>query len=219
MKTLTLSGWAQPANALSRIVPDSLHFDYSDYPNSEASFERLKSFHHIENIVAWSMGGQLALRAIAAGVLNPKKLVLIATPFQFVGKQGMDGLTFNQFRENYTTDARRSKNRFHGLIAKGDKHHRMIMDMLDHHPEVENIERWLPWLDELARFSVESLHHSAIPGPYVIHGSEDAIVPLKQSEALIAHLGAGHLEVWESCGHAPHLHDRQAFIERLETWL
>ncbi|MFZ4125682.1 MAG: alpha/beta fold hydrolase [Rickettsiales bacterium] len=218
MKTLTLSGWTQPADALASIVPDSVHFDYSDYSNPEASFDGLKQFQHIEYVVAWSMGGQLALRAIAAGVLKPKKLVLIAAPYQFVGKDGMDAFTFTQFRQNYAADATRSKTRFHGLIAKGDVRHRAIVGLLGHHPEVENTQRWLPWLDELAQFSVESLDKSVIPAPFVIHGTEDVIVPLKQSEALLAHLGAGQLDAWESCGHAPHLHDTEMFRKRLSEW-
>ncbi|MBN8543220.1 MAG: alpha/beta hydrolase [Alphaproteobacteria bacterium] len=219
MKTLTLSGWTQPADALSRIVPDSVHFDYSDYASPEESFEGLKPFADIERVVAWSLGGQLALRAIAAGVLKPKKLVLIAAPFQFVSEFGMDDFTFNQFRTNYANDAARSKTRFHGLIAKGDKHHRDVVTLLGHHPEVENTARWLPWLDDLSRFSVENLNVSAIPEPLIIHGENDVIVPVEQSEMLVKHLGCGILEKWKECGHAPHLHDTDTFRARISECL
>lgn len=215
MKTLTLSGWTQPSDALVPLVPDALTFDYSDYPNPEASFEGFRQFADVERIVAWSMGGQLALRAIAAGVLNPKKLVLIAPPYEFVGEEGMDPFTFNQFRENYAKDAARSKTRFHGLIAKGDKYHKQIVGMLGHHPEVENTARWLPWLDDLGAFTVNALDLSRVPAPLIVHGAEDVIVPIAQSRALAKHLGSGIFEAWEACGHAPHHHDTEKLRNRL----
>lgn len=219
MTILTLSGWTQPADALARIVPDSIAFDYSEYANSEASFVGLKQYEHAERVVAWSMGGQLALRAIAAGVLNPKKLILIAAPYKFVSEFGMDDFTFNQFRENYLADAARSKTRFHGLIAKGDKHHKELVGLLGHHPEVENTNRWLPWLDELARFDLETLELQRVPETLIIHGVNDVIVPVEQSEILAKRLKSGTLEKWKECGHAPHLHDTPRFTARLQTCL
>lgn len=215
MKTLTLSGWAQPADALARIVPDSLHFDYSDYANPEASFEGLKQFADVERIVAWSMGGQLALRAIAAGVLKPRKLVLVASAYQFVSEFGMDDFTFNQFRKNYETDPARAKTRFHGLVAKGDTHAKRILSELDHHHDVENTARWLPWLDDLAAYTLEHTDLSAIPETLILHGEEDAIVPIAQSEKLVKRLKSGILERWKACAHAPHLHDSETFRARI----
>jgi len=219
MTILTLSGWTQPSDALSRLIPGSVHFDYSDYASPEASFEGLKQFEYAERIIAWSLGGQLALRAISAGVVKPKKLTLIAAPYQFVGENGMDDFTFTQFRANYEADATRSKSRFHGLIAKGDKHHKRIVDELDHHHDVENISRWLPWLDDLARISLRDMDLSAVPAPLIIHGENDVIVPIGQSEALAKHLRSGIFERWEECGHAPHLHDTEKFTARLNTCL
>ena len=219
MTILTLSGWTQPADALARIVPGSVYFDYSDYANPEASFAGLKQFKDIEKIVAWSMGGQLALRAIAAGVLNPKKLVLVATAYKFVSENGMDDFTFAQFRANYATDASRSKTRFHGLIAKGDARHKEIVGLLGHHPEVENTNRWLPWLDDLAKFDVATLELQRVPETLIIHGENDVIVPVAQSEILAKRLSSGTLEKWQECGHAPHLHDTSRFTARLQTCL
>lgn len=215
MKTLTLSGWTQPTDALAHLVPDALTFDYSEYANPESSFEGLKSFADIERIVAWSMGGQLALRAIAAGVLKPSKLVLIAAPYRFVSEFGMDEFTFAQFRANYAADAARSKTRFHGLIAKGDRHHKEVVGLLGHHPEVENTGRWLPWLDDLSRFDLAHMDLSNVPKPLIIHGRNDVIVPVRQSEMLAKHLEYGICEIWEECGHAPHLHDTERFRARL----
>lgn len=210
MRSLILSGWTQPTNALATVEPDAATFDYSAYASPEDSFAALEKFKHTKNIVAWSMGGQLALRAIAAGVLSPKHLTLIATPYQFVSGgevKGMDPLTFTQFRENYARDPARTKARFHGLVAKGDRDFARVHGLLGHHPEVENTTRWLPWLDALGAhsFAGESFHH--LPPTLIVHGKEDAIVPHAQAAHLHAALPKAQLNAWEGVAHAPHLHD------------
>lgn len=218
MKILTLSGWAQPGDALARSL--SLHhagiFDYSDYPDVSTSFEGLRAFADVESVVAWSMGGQLALRAIAAGILRPRHLTLIAAPYQFVRNadfsEAMDPVTYRRFRDNYASDPARTKNRFHALVAKGDAEMKRVLPLLDHHPEVENTARWLPWLEELAAYSLHAADLAAIPPTLLVHGTEDAIVPLAQSEVLAQRLPDATLVRWEGVAHAPHLRDAMRLL-------
>ena len=221
MNILTLSGWTQPSDALAQIIPHAGYFDYSDYPNPESSFAGLAPFANVPHVVAWSMCGQLALKAIQAGVLNPKKLTLIAVPYQFVAdsrvKAAMDPLIFAQFRENYAHHPARSKTRFHGLIAKGDQHHARVMAALGHHREVEHTPRWLPWLDALASDSFYRVDLSRLPPSLIIHGENDMIVPVAQSKHLANALSCATLEVWPDCGHAPHLHDPIAFHRLVQS--
>lgn len=219
MSMLALSGWAQPANALSDALPHAQTFDYSDYPHIEASFDGLRAFAGVEHVVGWSLGGQLALRAIAAGVLKPKRLTLVAAPYQFVSGNGfsggMDPVTFQQFRDNYARDANRTKQRFHALIAKGDAAPRQVLEQLGHHPEVENTTRWLPWLEQLGASGLRGFDLSMVPPTLIVHGDGDAIAPLAQGEALAAHLPHAVLERWEGTGHAPHLRDKLRFEESI----
>ena len=85
MKTLALSGWGQPYDALKELLPDAKHMDYARYDTPEAALSAMAdTAMGYKRIVGWSLGGQLAVRAIAAGLVMPEKLVLIATPFQFV---------------------------------------------------------------------------------------------------------------------------------------
>jgi pimeloyl-[acyl-carrier protein] methyl ester esterase len=221
MNILTLSGWTQPSDALARIIPGAAYFDYSDYASPEASFAGLAKFADVPHIVAWSMGGQLAIKAIQAGILNPKKLTLIAAPYQFVAddvvSEAMDPVTFAQFRDNYAHNPARSKTRFHGLIAKGDQHHARVMAALGHHPEVEHTPRWLPWLDGLATDSMHVQDVSRLPPTLLIHGENDVIVPVAQSKHLAKALPYAKLEIWPDCGHAPHLHDPIAFHRLLKS--
>jgi pimeloyl-ACP methyl ester carboxylesterase len=206
MTTLLLSGWTQPTDALAHLVEDAVLFDYSDYANPDAAIEALRKIKP-RRAVAWSMGGQLALRAMAAGALAPEHVTLIAVPHQFVGENGMGEETFRLFRDSYASDPARTKSRFHGLIAKGDARMREVMELLGHHPEVENTHRWLPWLEDLAmhRFDVSAL--ASLPPTLIIHGMNDHIVPYAQGEFLARNAPNATLELWESVGHAPHVHD------------
>lgn len=219
MQILSLSGWAQPINALQGVAPHATLFDYSEYATEEATMHVLARYRDIPMIIAWSMGAQLALKAIAAHVLKPKFLLILAAPFQFVSDaqfgDGMDPLTFQQFRDNYARDAARTTQRFHGLIVKGDKHSKHILSQLSHHENVRDTKRWLPWLERLGR---ESLSNVVIPYPartIIVHGDKDAIVPVAQATHLQALMPKSQLEIWQDVAHAPHLHD----AARMQSYL
>ena len=220
MTILTLSGWTQPSDALTRILPGAVSFDYSEYTDTAQAIDALSAHRSIKTVVAWSLGGWLAMQAIAAGTLAPASLVLIAPAFQFVNDgnftDGMPHDTFTQFRQNYITDPERTLTRFHGLIAKGDKNMRTVMAHLAHHPEVANTGRWLPWLDALAR---DTLHEVRIDTPHItlLHGHNDAIVPVAQSTHIKARNPNIQIEIWQDACHAPHLHDSARFKETVKA--
>lgn len=151
-------------------------------------------------------GGQLALRAIAEGVLRPRHLTLIATPWQFVGPGGMGKETFTLFRESYQRDPARSMERFAGLVAKNDTRQREILRDFRHHPSADDAARWLPWLDALAEYHPDAAFLEQLPPTLAIHGEADAIVPVAQAEQFCA-LPNVTISRWEGTGHAPHLHD------------
>lgn len=213
MQIFTLSGWAQPADALAKIAPGATSFDYSDYHDQDSAFGALAPLVAPAApyaIVAWSLGAQLALMATLRGVIRPAHLTLIAPPLQFVADtrypDAMGPGTFAQFRENYARDPARTKSRFHALVAKGDARAREVMAGLRHHEAVEEVARWLPWLDALAAHSLldEALH--TLPPTLVVHGQADAIVPHRQSTRF-ASGAAIQVESWPAVGHAPHVHD------------
>ena len=141
MSTLILSGWTQSAEPLAALAPGARVFDYSDYPSIERCFPGLATYRETKHVIAWSMGGQLALRAIAIGALAPKHLTLIATPYRFVGEDGMGAETFRLFRESYAKDTARTKTRFHALVGKGDAKQSEVIHRLKHHADVENTDR------------------------------------------------------------------------------
>lgn len=210
MTTLILSGWTQPTDALAHLVDDPVLFDYSDFASPEAALVALKQVR-CTRCVAWSMGGHLALKAIAAGALRLRHLTLIATPYQFVSDdpalRGMDSRTFELFRASYANDAARTSERFKALLVKGDRDARRVMPLLAHHPQVRNTARFLPWLDDLGRSTLADTALTQVPPTLLIHGTHDAIVPHDQSRMLARILPQATLSSWAEVGHTPHLHD------------
>ena len=219
MSTLILTGWTQPVDALAHVVNDPILFDYSEYENAAAAIEALKRMPHTQ-CVGWSMGGQLALRAIAAGALKPQHLTLIAAPYQFVSDdaslKGMDSRTFELFRASYESDAARTAQRFHGLLAKGDREMKRLLSQFTSHPDVHNTARFLPWLDDLAAYSLADENLASVPPTLIIHGMNDAIVPHAQGEKLQQILPQAQLSSWAEVGHAPHVHDAARLRAEIE---
>ncbi len=219
---LTLSGWAQPADAVAQVIGDATSVDYSDYPSPAATFAELKNRSRPRLVVGWSMGGELAIRAILAGVLKPEKLILLAAPYQFVSggsfNGGMDPVTYRQFRDSYARDPARTRQRFHALVAKGDARSREVMAQLTHHPQVDDTARWLPWLQQLGAGSLRDVDLAALPPTLIIHGTNDHIVPIAQGEMLAGRIPGAQLQRWEEAGHAPHLHDKLRLLQVIETF-
>src|SRR5690349_8984668 len=117
----TISGWGQAHDSLASIAPDSAtHLDYSNFTNIGAFFDSIKG-QAPDILVGWSLGGQIALRAISDGIIKPKKLVLLATPYQFVAskdvKCAMDRDTFNLFHTGFENDPVKAIKRFLTLIS------------------------------------------------------------------------------------------------------
>lgn len=261
MTTLLLSGWTQPVDALAHLEAGATLFDYSAHGNADAAIEQMAKLNP-SRVIGWSMGGQLALRAIMARAITPKHLTLIAAPMQFVadsdtsaavppplgGRSGgglrghdvadkstttqapppqpspdrgggkipaMDPTTFHLFRESYAKDPARTKTRFHGLVAKGDREMKRVMSLLGHHPKVEDVAHWLPWLDDLAAQRLDAAALASAPPTLIIHGMSDAIVPFVQSEYLARMLPRAQVNGWAEVGHAPHLHDAARLIAEI----
>ncbi len=210
MSILCLSGWGQPADALHAIAPDAVHLDYTVAGSVEAALELLAK-HEADTVIGWSMGGQLAVRAISAGLLKTKKLVLIATPFQFVREQeetlGMGRDTFYLFRENLQASPARTFRKSYALITHDDGRADSIAPYLEEmHTRMPGRD-WLYWLDALANYNCMELDFSRFPPTLLIHGLRDHVVAPAQSGAFFRRLPNARLEVLPECAHAPHWHD------------
>lgn len=161
-----------------------------------------------ERIIGWSLGGQLAVRAVASGLIKPKQLVLIATPYQFVAEGALGRETFDKFYANYKNNPRRTLHKAWELIHYEDAKSDYISDQFALFDKDAVMQRdWLRWLGLLEDFSCESLDFRRFPRTLLVHGTRDKVVDITQSERMATCIAGAELERWEDCGHAPHLHD------------
>lgn len=208
-KIITLSGWGQKHDSLAAIAPDAQHIDYSKYGHIEELFDDIKG-SKCDVLIGWSLGGQIAIRAIEAGVIEAEHLILIATPFQFISdktiKCGMEQDSFYDFETDFVLDPKRTLKKFSLLVAKNDKKAKEISRWLT--PDNDNnLERWDYWLDELGQFSCAGINFSNFPKTTIIHGTGDSVVDHTQSAFFDVLIKNCETKVLNDCGHAPHLHN------------
>ena len=230
MKILALSGWGQPHDSLYDILPHATHFDYADYKSVESALEAIADIaQNNDVIVGWSLGGQLAVRGIASGLIAPKKLVLIGVPFQFVHvenikigmpKIGMPYDTFQKFRDNYDRNAARTLAKAWELVVLNDKNAENIRARLARHDREKMLEKdWLGWLDRLNGFSCKELDFSNFPETLLFHGANDAVVDSAQIHEFVNAIPQANHVILPDAGHAPHWHNADLVKRHIEDFL
>ncbi len=99
LNLLVLTGWGQKTDSLKIILSRELNektsihfFDYSPFRSFEDLSCALLSFakqYHIEDFqycCGWSLGAQLLLRLTSDGIIKPRKIIVLAPPFQLATK-------------------------------------------------------------------------------------------------------------------------------------
>jgi len=213
--TLTISGWGQPHDALAHLAPTAKHIDFARHQSAHAALLDIAAHNPTPDLViGWSLGGQLAVRAIAAGILKPKKLVLIAAPFQFVKRPelpiGMPRDLFDKFRDNYARNPLQTLTKAWELIHKDDTNEQIVRAHLEKHDKQALLTKdWLRWLDLLEEFSCENLYLADFPPTILIHGDGDLVVYPEQSVYFAKAIPHAKHIILPGCGHAPHWHAAQ----------
>ncbi len=217
MHIACLSGWGQPADALASIIPPSAtsitHIDYARHESANAALLHIaEKAKGCDMVVGWSLGGQLALRAIASGIFHPSRLVLIAAPFQFVKNAalplGMPRDLFEKFRDNYDKTPLATLKKAWELISKDDSNAQTVRNHLLATDKEELLTKnWGNWLQILENFTCKDLYTAESPPTLLIHGDRDLVVYPEQSEKMLTILPRARLETFPGCGHAPHWHD------------
>ncbi len=213
---LCLSGWGQKFDSLEFIFKESSLFDpffvssvnYSEFLSSKEFFANLKD-QNPEILIGWSLGGQLAIRAIEKGILKPRLLILIAPPFQMIKdsrvQAGMSQKTFLEFYNNFALAPSKTLKQFAILSAMNDKNSAEIARNLDVNDK--NFEQLRFWLEELERFSCFDVDFSNMPQTLFFQGAGDMIVHASQAQYFKERIANFSLEIFENCGHAPHLNN------------
>ncbi len=230
-KILCLSGWGQKFDSLEFIFQDSSFapffvssIDHSKFSSVESFFDKIK----LQNInpdiaVGWSLGGQLLVRLIEKKLIKPSLLVLIAPPFQMIKDSrvhaGMSLTTFKEFYKNFADAPDKTLKQFAILTAMNDRNASDIAKTLNINDK--NFDHLKFWLEELSRFSCFDVDFSNMPRTLFLQGSGDMIVHESQAQYFKERIKDFRLEIFNNCGHAPHLNDvdriRKVILKEIST--
>ena len=207
---LTISGWAQKSDSLMRAVPEGFDATYIDYLScqdfAEMAAKLLPPFANTPIVMGWSLGAQLAVRAVAAGFLKPKLLVLFSAPYQYVNggdiKCGAPKLVFKAFSQVFKHTPKKSLQNFATMMAGKDSPLKYVFETIEDDPE--RMKEWVRWLKILGDFSCETLDFEHFPRTLLFHNEPDPVTPTEQSRLYHARLPESVLEIMPIEGHAPH---------------
>jgi pimeloyl-ACP methyl ester carboxylesterase len=224
-----LTGWGQKFDSLETIFSESFFdpffvssFDYFAFDNVEKLFAEIAAQKlNPEILVGWSLGGQIAIRLIEKRILNPKLLILIAPPFQMLKDSrvhaGMSQNSFDEFYRNFVKAPTQTLKQFSILTAMNDRSAKEIAKTLDINDK--NFAQLKFWLEELSHFSCFDVDFLNMPRTLFFQGAGDMIVHASQAEYFKERIKNFRLEIFNKCGHAPHLSDvskvRELIIEEI----
>jgi len=224
MKALCLSGWGQPADALEPLAQlvgasDGVSVDYMKMPSEQALWAQLE-MQDADIVFGWSLGGMLAVKAIAKGVLDPQMLVLLATPFQFVADmhmgQAMSPQDFARFEHDFRENSTRCMRRFQQMIASGDSRERKIYETVRGQGVITPYsEEWLDWL---RRSTLREVDFDLLPPALIFHGLDDRVVDGTQVDQFMEVYPRAEIVLMPACGHAPHLHAPKMLAEEIQKF-
>ena len=221
---LCLSGWGQNYKSLESIfsegILDKFNIISSNYLLSDG-FSEFKNSHicpyNPEVIIGWSLGGQIALRLIQSKIFTPKLLVLIAPPFQMVKdsriQAGMSLKTYNEFFNNLSQAPDATLKKFSILSIMNDKNKSQIIKNLEINNE--NHQKLIIWLQELKDFSCFDFDFTNIPTTLFYIGAGDMVVHSSQSKYFADKISDFELHIFDNCGHAPHISNKELFNDIL----
>lgn len=226
-KIICLSGWGQKFDSLESI------FDPIFFPEIQISSFNYSNLFSVENffseiakkscdiLIGWSLGGQLAIRAIEKNLLKPKLLILLAPPFQMVKDSrifaGMAKNTFDEFYNNFSKAPSKTLKQFAILTAMNDRNSTEIAKTLDINNG--NFEQLKFWLKELEKFSCFDVNFGNMPRTLFFQGAGDMIVHYSQSKYFQERIKNFRLEILKNCGHAPHLNNIEKLKETISQEL
>lgn len=161
-------------------------------------------------VVGWSLGSLLALELARAWPARVKRLILFSATPRFVSApdwpHGLDGAVVDSFSHEYIKQPIQTLRRFLALQTLGDADRRRLLPQLEA-SAIAHGKRPLPALADGLKILAESdlrARLTEIRQPVrLIHGEDDALMPLDAAHWLADALPHARLTVYGRCGHAP----------------
>lgn len=161
------------------------------------------------NIVAWSLGGLIAIRLTSLFPSLVSKIAFIASTPCFVNQQtniGIDYAWFQQFMCEFEQKPRIVLKKFLTLQTKGDEFGKTTLQDLRKHCRIEifNLDECRHGLNLLAQSDLSQELQQLSSPKIFIHGEGDAVLPI-QAGLHAAKLADTELYAIPHAGHAPHV--------------
>jgi pimeloyl-[acyl-carrier protein] methyl ester esterase len=176
------------------------------------------------NIVAWSMGGLLAIKLATRFPDGVENICFISSVPKFVCADnvnaGIDYQWFNKFLDQYQSQPLATLNKFLALQVKNDSSVRTCLRLLKKACDFENYDliecgfglKLLQQLDLSDQLKVLECNTA------FIHGSSDAVVNL-QSVEYAAKISNSPLSIISGAGHTPHVSQPDAVADIIKNYL
>jgi pimeloyl-[acyl-carrier protein] methyl ester esterase len=161
-------------------------------------------------VIGWSLGALLALELARSRSDRVERLILFGATPRFVSApdwpHGLDAAVVASFNDGYIDQPTQTLRRFLTLQTLGDASRRQLLPQLEA-AAVPHAGHPLPTLaDGLKILTKSDLRPrlAEIRQPvHLIHGSDDALMPIDVARWLEAALPCARLTVFEHCGHVP----------------
>jgi esterase/lipase len=208
MKTTILSGFGQNPEILKKLFKgeNQISLDYLQAKNFEDLTKRDLKIYDNEIVIGWSLGGQVACRLIEKGILKPKLLILIATPFKLPSD-----FKFKLFKVLLFLSKKTALSYLIYKSSQGDSNAKEVKEKMKNFSNSKNL---INWSNEL-KFDLNELSFENFPQTLYIAGENDKVVDSSQAYFFKDKIKNIKLNSFEGRGHAPHFSSLQCQIQLL----
>ena len=218
--------FAEDLNPIYHIVTPCLYSVASktkDYSFESMAMQLNETITHDCVVVAWSMGGLLAMR-LAALTDKIKAIIFIASPPCFVNKEGwkntIDSKTIIDLQRKLLSNPVAALEYFGGLIAHGEVSAKNTIRTIRKHIANEKNSAILScWLMELLKHDQRNKFVALNIPTQTILGEHDVLVR-SQIEKQIKQLKPdAQCAVMKNCGHAPFVSQPEEIVKLINEFI
>ena len=207
-----ISGWAHPAESLAPLA-EKLSARFAVEVRSATEQMEQENLPEVDFIVGHSLGGLLVLEHLPASC---KKLVLLSSSARFCATSdypcGVQERVLKRMIQQFKRQPEAVLSAFFAQV-----HHPASPQNLS--PCSASPEQLLSGLEYLLQADLRERISSINLPVLLLHGTQDAIIPISASEWLLDHLPQAQLQRIENGGHALFAHQTDLLAQEISLFL
>ena len=185
----------------------------------------IKNINKPVNLIAWSLGGLIALNVLQRKKIKIEKLILIAATPSFTKKQdwenGIEQSVFDEFSCSLKQDYKKTLKRFLSLQTRGSELAREELRELNQQlnsrgePNIKALESGLAILSNTDLRSDDKNNVAAM----IVLGEKDTLIPLSVKNEFEKIFPNSEIVILEKTGHAPFLSQAEYCAEKIKNFI